>query len=140
MRKFLKYVSIYSLSLILLIIGMEYMLRRIPNPLSFKKELIESHTQDTKNLIIGSSVVNCGINPVYLADSTYNLAISGEWFRFNQLLLEKYIQQMPHLKNIFGAFVFIRYGVTTVSRQTKAASSTTKSTWVSVEQKTNFIM
>lgn len=106
MRKFLKYVSIYSLSLILLIIGMEYMLRRIPNPLSFKKELIESHTQDTKNLIIGSSVVNCGINPVYLADSTYNLAISGEWFRFNQLLLEKYIQQMPHLKNIFWGICF----------------------------------
>ena len=106
MRKFLKYVSIYSASLILLIIGVEYMLRQVPNALAFKKELIEKHTQDTKNLIIGSSVVNCGINPAYLADSTYNLAISGEWFRFNQLLLEKYIQQMPQLKNVFWGICF----------------------------------
>ena len=42
------------------------MLRQVPNALAFKKELIEKHTQDTKNLIIGSSVVNCGINPAYL--------------------------------------------------------------------------
>ncbi|WP_418944381.1 hypothetical protein [Phocaeicola plebeius] len=93
MKNFLKYVGVFSASLILLIIGVEYMLRQVPNALAFKKELIEKHTQDTKNLIIGSSVVNCGINPAYLADSTYNLAISGEWFRFNQILLEKYIQQ-----------------------------------------------
>ena len=82
------------------------MLRQVPNALAFKKELIEKHTQDTKNLIIGSSVVNCGINPAYLADSTYNLAISGEWFRFNQILLEKYIQQMPQLKNVFWGICF----------------------------------
>lgn len=79
MKNFLKYVGVFSASLILLIIGVEYMLRQVPNALAFKKELIEKHTQDTKNLIIGSSVVNCGINPAYLADSTYNLAISGEW-------------------------------------------------------------
>lgn len=42
MRKFLKYVSIYSASLILLIIGVEYMLRQVPNALAFKKELIEN--------------------------------------------------------------------------------------------------
>ena len=95
MKNFLKYVGVFSASLILLIIGVEYMLRQVPNALAFKKELIEKHTQDTKNLIIGSSVVNCGINPAYLADSTYNLAISGEWFRFNQILLEKYIPLIP---------------------------------------------
>lgn len=106
MKNFLKYVGVFSASLILLIIGVEYMLRQVPNALAFKKELIEKHTQDTKNLIIGSSVVNCGINPAYLADSTYNLAISGEWFRFNQILLEKYIQQMPQLKNVFWGICF----------------------------------
>ena len=106
MKNFLKYVGVFSASLILLIIGVEYMLRQVPNALAFKKELIEKHTQDTKNLIIGSSVVNCGINPAYLADSTYNLAISGEWFRFNQILLEKYIQQLPQLKNVFWGICF----------------------------------
>lgn len=106
MKNFLKYVGVFSASLILLIIGVEYMLRQIPNPLSFKQELIEKNALKTKNLIIGSSVVNCGINPAYLADSTYNLAISGEWFRFNQMLLEKYLQKMPHLKNVFWGICF----------------------------------
>ena len=53
-----------------------------------------------KNLIIGSSVANCGINPAFLADSTYNLAISGQWLRYNQAILEKYIDKLPHLHNI----------------------------------------
>lgn len=61
MKNFLKYVGVFSASLILLIIGVEYMLRQVPNALAFKKELIEKHTQDTKNLIIGSSVVKRAI-------------------------------------------------------------------------------
>lgn len=46
MKNFLKYVGVFSASLILLIIGVEYMLRQVPNALAFKKELIEKHTQD----------------------------------------------------------------------------------------------
>ena len=40
MKNFLKYVGVFSASLILLIIGVEYMLRQVPNALAFKKELI----------------------------------------------------------------------------------------------------
>lgn len=37
MKNFLKYVSVFSASLILLIIGVEYMLRQVPNALAFKR-------------------------------------------------------------------------------------------------------
>ena len=95
MKKFLIHVGIFSLSLLLLAGGMEYMLRQVPNPLAYKRSLLENHAKEIKTLIIGSSVVNCSVNPVFLLDSTYNLAISGEWFRFNQALFERYVDDMP---------------------------------------------
>ena len=39
MKNFLKYVGVFSASLILLIIGVEYMLRQVPNALAFKKRI-----------------------------------------------------------------------------------------------------
>ena len=94
------------MSLILLAGGIEYMLRQVPNPLAYKRCLLEKNTLNLKTLIIGSSVVNCSINPVFLSDSTYNLAISGEWFRFNQALLEKHIDKMPSLKFVIWGICF----------------------------------
>lgn len=100
MKKFLKYIWLFSSVLIILSVGFEVMLRQVPNSYRFKRGLIEKNGEGIRNLIIGSSVVNCGINPAYLSDSTYNLAISGQWLRYNQLLLEKYIDRLPHLTNI----------------------------------------
>lgn len=100
MKKFLKHICLFSSVLILLSIGFEITLRRIPNSYRFKRNIVEKKGEEIKNLIIGSSVVNCGIDPAYLSDSTYNLAISGQWLRYNQVLLERYIDRLPHLKNI----------------------------------------
>ena len=71
MKKFLTYICLFSSLLLVLGIGFEVMLRRIPNSYKFKQEIIEKNSDKVKNLIIGSSVTNCSINPAYLADSTY---------------------------------------------------------------------
>ena len=52
MKKFLSYVGIFSLSLILLAGGIEYMLRQVPNPLAYKRCLLEKNTLNLKTLII----------------------------------------------------------------------------------------
>lgn len=100
MKKFLIYVGIFSLSLILLAGGMEYMLRQVPNPFSFKRGILEQKGQQMSTLIIGNSIVDYGINPQFLGDSTYNVALSGQWFRFNKAMLERYIGSMPHLEHV----------------------------------------
>ena len=56
-------------------------------------------------LIIGNSIVDYGINPVFLGDSTYNVALSGQWFRFNKAMLERYIVSMPHLEHVLWGIV-----------------------------------
>ena len=100
MKKFLTYICLFSSLLLVLGIGFEVMLRRIPNSYKFKQEIIEKNSDKVKNLIIGSSVTNCSINPAYLADSTYNISLSGQWLRYNRILLERYIGQLPHLQNV----------------------------------------
>lgn len=100
MKKFLTYICLFSSLLLVLGIGFEVMLRHIPNSYKFKQEIIEKNSDKVKNLIIGSSVTNCSINPAYLADSTYNISLSGQWLRYNRILLERYIGQLPHLQNV----------------------------------------
>lgn len=100
MKKFLTHICLFSSLLLILSIGFEIMLRRIPNSYKFKQEIIEKNSNKIKNLIIGSSVTNCSINPAYLADSTYNISLSGQWLRYNQILLERYIEKLPRLQNV----------------------------------------
>ncbi len=100
MKKFLTHICLFSSVLLVLSIGFEIMLRQIPNSYKFKQEIIEKNSNRIKNLIIGSSVTNCSLNPAYLADSTYNLSLSGQWLRYNQILLERYIEKLPHLQNV----------------------------------------
>ena len=106
MKKFLKTVCLFSLPLLLLGIGFEYSLRQIPNPFRFKRYLLEEKGEQIKTMIIGSSVVDYGIDPSSLPDSTYNLAVSGQWFRYNKAQLEKYIDSLPHLKNIIWGIAY----------------------------------
>ena len=98
MKQFIKYVLLFS-SVILVLGGvLEYMLRQPDNMYKFKKELIETKAEQIETMIIGSSVVNHGLDPSYMAPGTYNLAVSGEWFRFNKLFVERYIDQLTSLK------------------------------------------
>lgn len=100
MKKFLRYIVLFSLPLVVLCLGVEYMLRQIPNPYTFKRYLLEEKGAGIKNMIIGSSVVNQGVDPSLLPDSTYNLAFSGQFIRYNKAQLEKFIDSLPNLKCI----------------------------------------
>lgn len=100
MNQFLKNVGVFAFSLLLLGGIMEYMVRQVPNAFVFKRQLLEQKNNNVKTLILGNSIVDYGINPSFLGDSTYNVALSGQWFRFNQSMLERYIDKMPHLRNI----------------------------------------
>lgn len=119
MKKFLVQVCWFSLSLIVLSICFEISLRRIPNSYKFKRQLIEKNENRIKHLIIGSSVSNCGIQPAYLADSTYNLSLSRQWLRYNLAFLEKYIDRLPHLKTVI-------WGISYQSLWTDDSSQTDK--------------
>lgn len=103
MWKFIKRVAWFSSIILVLVAGVEYSLRQVPNNYRYKQSLIDNRGKRMKHIVAGSSVVNCCINPACLSDSAYNLAISGQWYRYNLAFLEKNLEKMPHLKTIiFG--------------------------------------
>lgn len=106
MKKFLIRVLFITVPLLILLALFECSLRRIPNPYLFKDELMSRKAMSVKTLIIGSSVADYGIFPAYLGDSAYSLAISGEWIKYNEASLMRFIDDMPHLKTIFWGICF----------------------------------
>lgn len=63
MKKFLKYIGLFSLPLVLLCVMLEFSLRWVRNPFTFKRYLLEEKGVRIKNMIIGSSVADYGIDP-----------------------------------------------------------------------------
>ncbi len=100
MKKFFKNILLFVLPLLMLCAGVEFMLRRVPNPYSFKRNILENNLHGIKHLGIGSSVMNHGFSPAHFADSSFNFAFGGQWLRYNYLLLDKYIDSLPNLENV----------------------------------------
>jgi hypothetical protein len=67
---------------------------------------MEEKGREMKHILIGSSVVANSIDPVYLPDSTYNLAFSAQWPRYNKAQLEKYIDCFPNLKSVIWGITY----------------------------------
>ena len=106
MKKFLLRIVCIGIPLLAVLVLFEWSLRRIPNPYVFKDELIARKAGAIKTLVIGSSVADYGIFPAYLGDSAYSLAISGEWVKYNEASLMRFIDDMPRLKTILWGVCF----------------------------------
>lgn len=100
MKRFLCYVSLFASVLVVLAGVTEYMIRQVPNAFVYKRQLLETKGAAMRTLILGNSIVDYGINPAILGDSTYNVALSGQWLRFNRQLLERYIDRLPRLRHV----------------------------------------
>ena len=100
MKRFIVNVLFFSSFLLALAIGMECMLRRVPNTYAFKRSLMEEQGRHIKTLVLGSSVAECGIAPSCFPSGTYNLAVSGQWLRFNLQMFGQYQEYMPELENV----------------------------------------
>jgi hypothetical protein len=72
--------------------------------MSVKRELLDREGNKISTLVIGSSVAQYGIDPIYLPDSSYNMAFANQWLPSNVLFLETYYDKMPHLRTIIWGF------------------------------------
>ena len=100
MKKFIKQCILFGIIVILILAAIETSIRIIPNPYKFKTEWMNTNSQKVKTLILGSSYANYGINPGFIADSSFNLAMSGQSIKYDLELLKKYIGKMPNLKSV----------------------------------------
>lgn len=98
MKTFLKKTILFSLLVLLLGLAIELSLLAVPNEYSYKRKYIEEHGDGIKVLVLGHSHAGNGINPEYLGDSVFNMAISGRNHRYDAVLARRYIPGMKNLK------------------------------------------
>lgn len=98
MKNFIKYFILFSLPILIIGMGGEYLLRNIDNDYKHKKSYLDQHSDDISLLILGSSHAYYGINPAYLSMKSYNAANIAQSLDFDEAILQQYAKHWRHLK------------------------------------------
>ena len=103
MKKFLLLVLIGCFVFVSAAIAIELYQTKVINSYSYKYKYMEEKSDCIKTLLLGNSLMVNSINPHYLGDSVFDLAISARWIYYDVKLLEKHISKMSNLNQvIFG--------------------------------------
>ncbi|HRB69044.1 MAG TPA: hypothetical protein PLC92_02955, partial [Chitinophagales bacterium] len=79
-------------------ISLELLLRDIPNDYSFKKNYLNTNSNNIEVLFLGSSHIYYGINPEYISQKSFNAAHISQSLNFDLAILEKYKDRWTNLK------------------------------------------
>ncbi|PWK18205.1 SGNH/GDSL hydrolase family protein [Xanthomarina spongicola] len=119
MKKLLTYISLFLIPILVVWILAEVFYRTVPNNYTYKHQQI-SNNKDIEVLILGDSHTFYGINPEWLSLKAYNLSNVSQTIYFDQLLLEKHINNLNSLK-----YVVLAVEYTTLSQ----ADNTQEDIW-----------
>ena len=100
MNKFIKKVLIFSMPVIIFIILMEVFLREIPNDYSYKKNYLDTHSNELETIFLGSSHAYYAINPEYIHFNSFNAAYVSQSIDYDLEILKKYENRTAKLKFI----------------------------------------
>lgn len=100
MKKFLTYCLLFVFLLLVLSIPLEYLIRQIPNPYSYKYEWMQKNAKDVEILVFGSSHAMYGIRPQYLEGKAFNLAFESQTLAYDYFLLNYFSDKYSNLKTI----------------------------------------
>lgn len=81
-------------------ISFELLLRDIPNDYSFKKNYLNTNSNNIEVLFLGSSHIYYGINPEYISRKSFNGAHISQSLTFDLAILEKYKDRWENLNYI----------------------------------------
>lgn len=76
----------------------EIFYRTAENNYSFKFEKIQERKNEIQGLVFGNSHAFFGLNPEHFQQNVFNLANVSQTLYFDQLLFEKYVDELPNLK------------------------------------------
>jgi len=100
MNRFIKYIILFLLPILLLAFAMEIYLRQIPNNYSYKRNYLDNNSKNIEVLFLGSSHAYYGINPLYVKYNSFNAAMISQSLDYDLKILEKYNGKWDNLKFI----------------------------------------
>lgn len=81
-------------------LAIEIFYRWVPNNYTVKADNLSKNKKETEVLLFGDSHCMYGLNPDYFSRKTCNLSNVSQTIYFDKLLFEKYVPQMPKLKQV----------------------------------------
>ena len=100
MKRFLWAIAIGGIAFFVLCGVVEFYQPRVDNNYSYKYWYMENHRHKIVTLLLGDSYMENSINPSLIGEGTFTLAQSSRWIYYDDKLLEKYIGDMPNLKQV----------------------------------------
>ncbi|WP_053975778.1 hypothetical protein [Mangrovimonas xylaniphaga] len=100
MKSFVKLFLFFIFPLLLGGIGLELLLRQIPNDYQIKGKYLRKHASSVETLVLGSSHSMYGINPEYLDASAYNASFVSQTTDLDLAILEKFMPELSNLKTV----------------------------------------
>ena len=100
MKRFLWVTAIGGIVFFMLCGIVEFYQSRVDNNYSYKYWYMENHRHKVTTLLLGDSYIENAINPGLMGEGTFTLASSSRWIYYDDKLLEKYIVDMPNLKQV----------------------------------------
>lgn len=100
MKKLILYTLIFISPFIITVIGLETLLRKIPNAYMVKADFLKTSSSNTQILILGSSHGITGINPRAFSKSAFNTANYAQTLDIDYKILEKYQDKLDSLEYV----------------------------------------
>ena len=100
MKYFIKYITLFCIPVIIVIIAIEICDRRLPNTYKFKYEWMQQNANEVETLILGSSHSYYGIQPKYLKGKAFNLANPSQLLEQDLFLLKYWSDKYMKLKTV----------------------------------------
>lgn len=100
MRKFIIKISFFIVLFLVAVSAIEVFLRQVPNNYKYKEEQLEKKKNQIAVLLFGDSHCLYGLNPQYFSSPTFNLSNVSQTVYFDQLLFDRYVHQLPQLKQV----------------------------------------
>ena len=98
MKKFIIYIVLFFLPLVIFLGGLEIGLRNIPNDYAYKNNWLEHNIQNVQILSLGSSHGYLAIRPEYLDMPTFNAAHVSQSIKYDAFIFNKYIDRADSLR------------------------------------------
>lgn len=100
MKKFIQKTILFVFPILLILIGVEYYIRKSPNTFITIAQHFEHNKQTTEVLILGSSHNQCALNPKFFKLKTVNLSYGSQDIQLDSALFFHNVKQMKHLKKV----------------------------------------
>ena len=103
MRRFVKKCIYFLLSLLPLLLLLEWAVVRIPNSYSYKYDYVKNYGDSLETVAVGYSQIYDGFMSQEYEEHTFSLANSAQYILENYYLLEELLPYMPNLKTVIMA-------------------------------------